>query len=72
LVCGVALLVRRSSLARSGAAKAAQPHLLAAKPKDEPDPDDGAENCHLLLLTTSLDVLVQRSSPPCAAAAQVA
>jgi hypothetical protein len=26
----------------------------------------------LLLLTTSLDVLVQRSSPPCAAAAQVA
>jgi NADPH-ferrihemoprotein reductase len=41
--CGVALLVRRSSAPRAAAAAASQapPRSLAAKPKDEPDPDDG-------------------------------
>ena len=37
---GVALLVRRSSWPRTIAAQAAQPR---AKPKDEPDPDDGRQ-----------------------------
>jgi NADPH-ferrihemoprotein reductase len=43
--CGVALLVRRSSAPRATAAAAAQapPRPLAAKPKDEPDPDDGRQ-----------------------------
>lgn len=42
--CGVALLVRRSSAPRAAAAAAqAAPRPLAAKPKDEPDPDDGRQ-----------------------------
>jgi len=44
--CGVALLVRRSSAPRAAAAAAAAqapPRSLAAKPKDEPDPDDGRQ-----------------------------
>jgi NADPH-ferrihemoprotein reductase len=42
--CGVALLVRRSAGApRASAAAQAQPRALAAKPKDESDPDDGRQ-----------------------------
>ncbi|XP_066390722.1 NADPH--cytochrome P450 reductase 3 [Miscanthus floridulus] len=44
--CGVALLVRRSSAPRAAAAAAAAqapPRSLAAKPKDESDPDDGRQ-----------------------------
>ncbi|TKW34612.1 hypothetical protein SEVIR_2G316800v4 [Setaria viridis] len=44
--CGVALLVRRSAAApraASAAAAQAQTRPLAAKPKDEPDPDDGRQ-----------------------------
>jgi len=39
--CGVALLARRSAAAPPRAAAAARP--LAAKPRDEPDPDDGRQ-----------------------------
>jgi len=41
--CGVALLVRRSAAPRAGPAAQAQPRPLAAKPRDEPDPDDGRQ-----------------------------